>query len=688
MKVEFFLGAGMAVALTAGTAGILGGLGDTPMNDVAGPAVATSLEQAPPSDRKYLLERIDDAAVAQLYADGFAALPLKEKVLIWHLYQAALAGRDIFYDQRYAHNLEMRDVVEEILTHPAGVDAQTLAEIQRYTKLFWLNTGPYNNLTARKFILKCTPAAFAAAAAAAEKAGARFPLKKGETPRALLKRLEPMFFDLTFDPIVTNKTPGPGKDILLESANNLYVNVSMKDLEGFTERYPLNSRVVKRPDGRLVEEVYKIGGRYDKEIRRIVSHLEAAIPYATESMAAALKALIKWYQTGEDADRAAYDIAWVQDKSSPVDTINGFIEVYMDPRGHKGSWESLVYFVNQEKTAAIRKLAADAQWFEDRMPWADRYKKQGVRGITANAIDVVIETGDSGPITPVGINLPNDQTIREQHGSKSVSLSNVTEAYDKSTTAAFRREFAWSEDEVGRAEKWNSLASELTTNMHEVIGHASGKISEKLQGSPQTALKEQYSALEEARADLVALYFIPNPRLAELGIVNAADQDEIVRAEYEGYTRNALAQLRRIREGTQIEEDHMRNRQMIVRWLMANSKAIDVRHRDGKTYYVMTDGKAFTEGVGRLLAEVQRIKAEGDYHASKELFDSYGVHFEAKLRDEIVARVDKLQMPSYTGFVQPRLQAVTGADGKIADVTVSYPLDLTTQMLEYSGRKP
>jgi dipeptidyl-peptidase-3 len=677
----------MSLALAAGAVGAGARGVDTPTSEAVRSAADAAAEQAPPTDRKYLLERVDDAAVVQLYADGFTALPLDQKLLIWHLYQAALAGRDIYYDQRYAHNLEMRDVLEEIITHPAGVEPQALSEIQRYTKLFWLNTGPYNNLTARKFVLKCTPEAFAAAAAAAQKAGARFPLRTGETLQAMLKRLQPMFFDPKVDPIVTNKSPGPGKDILAESANNLYVNVTMKDVAGFKERYPLNSRLVKRPDGKLVEEVYKVGGRYDTQIRQIVRHLEAAIPYATEPMAAALEALIKWYRSGETADRVAYDIAWVQDKNSPVDTINGFIEVYMDPRGHKGAWEALVYFVNREKTEDIRKLAANAQWFEDRMPWPDQYKKQGVRGITANAIDVVVEAGDSGPITPVGINLPNDQEIRERHGSKSVSLSNVNEAYDKSTSASFRREFAWTEEEVARAEKWNSFASELTTNMHEVIGHASGKISEKLKGSPQTVLKEQYSALEEARADLVALYFVGNPKLAELGIVEAKDQEEIVRTEYEGYTRNALAQLRRIREGTQIEEDHMRNRQMIVRWLMANSKAIEVRQRDGKTYYLMTDPKAFTEGVGRLLAEVQRIKAEGDYDASKELFEGYGVHFDAKLRDEIVARVEKLDMPSYTGFVQPRLEAVTGADGKITDVRISYPLDLTTQMLEYSGRR-
>jgi dipeptidyl-peptidase-3 len=656
--------------------------GNTPSTETLQPAGAGTQRV---SDRKYLLERVDDAAVVQLYADGFSALPLDQKQLIYHLYLAAVAGRDIYYDQRYAHNLEMRDVLEEILTHSSGVDAQTLAEIQRYTKLFWLNTGPHNNLTARKFVLKTTPAAFAAAAKAAEKAGARFPLASGESLEALLKRLEPMFFDAGVDPIVTNKTPGPGRDILASSANNLYSGVTMKDLEGFTERYPLNSRLVKQ-DGKLVEEVYRVGGRYDAQIRQVVQHLEAAVPFATEPMAKALRALIKWYQTGETADRIAYDIAWVQDKHSPVDTINGFIEVYMDPRGHKGSWEALVFYVNPSKTEGIRKLAADAQWFEDRMPWAAQYRKQGVQGITANAIDVVVETGESGPITPVGINLPNDQNIREKYGSKSVSLSNVNEAYDRSTSAEFRREFAWTPEEAQRAEKWSSVAGELTTNMHEVIGHASGRISEKLKGSPQSALKEQYSALEESRADLVALYFLPNSKLVELGIVDANDHTEIVQAEYEGYTRNALVQLRRVREGTQIEEDHMRNRQMIVRWLMANSKAIDVRERDGKTYYVMVDAKAFTEGVGRLLAEVQRIKAEGDYEAAKKLFETYGVHFDARLRDEVVARVDKLNMPSYTGFVQPRLEAVKGADGSITDIKISYPLDLTAQMLEYSGR--
>ena len=635
--------------------------------------------------RRYLLERVDEAAVVQLYADGFAELPVREKILIYHLYQAALAGRDIYYDQRYAFNLEMRDILEEILTHAGGIDGATLEEIRRYTKLFWINTGPYNNLTARKFVLKVPREAFAAAAAIAAQNGGRFPVRAGETLEGLLTRLERCFFDPDFDPIVTSKTPGAGKDILQASSNNLYEDVTMADLAEFEERHALNSRLVKK-QGRLVEEVYRVGGRYDGYIREIVEHLRAAIPFATQPMATALSALIRFYETGETADRVAYDIAWVQDRDSPVDTINGFVEVYMDARGTKGAWEALVYYVNPHKTEGIRKLAAEAQWFEDHMPWDARYRKEGVRGVSANAIDVVIETGDSGPVTPVGINLPNDQTIRERYGSKSVSLSNATEAYDKSTSPEFRREFAWSADEAERAEKWSSFASELTTNMHEVIGHGSGRIGDRLQGNPQGVLKEQYSALEESRADLVALYFLPDRKLIELGLIEDADHVDIVRAEFEGYARNALVQLRRVREGTQIEEDHMRNRQMIVGWLIDNSRAIDVRRRDGRTYYVVTDVTAFREGVGRLLADVQRIKSEGDYEAARALFETYGVHFDPKLRDEVVERVDRLQMPSYTGFVQPRLEAVRNGHGEIVDVAISYPLDLTAQMLEYSGR--
>jgi dipeptidyl-peptidase-3 len=631
---------------------------------------AATAPATPPADRKYLLERVDDASVVQLYADGFSSLPLKQKTLIWHLYQAAIAGRDIFIDQKHKDALEMRGIIERIVANPQGVDAATLAEVQRYTKLFWLNNGPYNNLTARKFVLTCKPDAFAAAAKAA-----------GADPAAVA-RLQPMFFDPAVDPIVTNKTPGAGKDILQSSANNLYSGVSMADLKGFDEKYGLNSRLVKQ-NGKLVEEVYRIDGRYGKYITEIVKHLEAAATFAEPPMAKALTALATFYRTGEVKDREAYDIAWVQDKDSPVDTINGFIEVYLDPRGIKGGWEALVFYVNQEKTARIKTIASNAQWFEDRMPWDAKYRKASVQGIVANAIDVVVETGDSGPITPIGINLPNDQAIREKFGSKSVALSNVNEAYDRSTPGSMRGEFAWSPEEVERATKFGTLAGELTTDMHEVIGHASGKQAEG-KGNPQALIKEEFSALEEGRADLVGLYFIADPKLVELGIIPAADHEAMVRAEYEAYTRNAIVQLRRIREGSQIEEDHMRNRQMVVRWLMANTKAIEERTRDGKTYLVMVDAKLFREGVGKLLAEVQRIKSEGDYAAAKKLFATYGVHFDPKLRDQVVARVDKLNLPSYTGFVMPKLTPVM-TNGQITDVTISYPQDLTQQMLEYSG---
>jgi dipeptidyl-peptidase-3 len=637
------------------------------------------------TERRYLLERVDDAAVVQAYADGFSDLPTREKILVWHLTQAAIAGRDIFYDQRYAQNLEMRDVLEAILTHADDVDAETRRELERYAKLFWINTGPFNNLTARKFVLTCTPDAFAAAAHAAERTGTTFPLRCGETLDALLARLQPMFFDPDFEPNVTAKTPPPGQDMLTVSANNLYRGVTMADLDGFPERYPLNSRLVKRADGTLSEEVYRSGERYGRAIDAIVGHLEAAIPYASESMTVALRALIAFYRTGEDSDREAYDIAWVQDKASLVDTINGFVEVYLDARSIKGAWEAIVCYVNAEKTHQIRAIAEHAQWFEDHMPWDPRYRKTGVRGVTARAIDVVIETGDSGPVTPVGINLPNDHAIRERYGSKSFALANIVEAYDKSQLPEFRTEFSWSAEEAARAEEWSAFAGALTTDLHEVIGHGSGRVSDALKVTPPAALKEQFSTIEESRADLVALFFLPDPKLVELGIIRAEDHDEVVRAEYESYARNALVQLRRVRQGSHIEEDHMRNRQLIVQWLMAHTTAIDVRRRDGKTFYTVADVGAFREGVGRLLVEVQRIKAEGDYEAAKVLVNTYGVHFDPALRDEVVTRVDRLHLPSYTAFVMPALAAIRNERGEIVDVEIGYPLDLTKQMLEYSA---
>jgi dipeptidyl-peptidase-3 len=646
-------------------------------------AVPTPASPAEPVTRPYLLEQIDDAAVVQLYADGFERLTPTEKTLVWHLYRAAIAGRDIYYDQRHRHNVGMRRLLEQVLTHAGGIAEATLAEITRYTKLFWLNTGPYNNLTARKFLLNLDRARLAEAAAIAAANGARFGLSAGETVADLIERYAAMFFDPDYEPMVTSKTPGGGQDFLAASANNLYDGVTMADLEGFAESNQLNSRLARR-DGKLVEEVYRVGGLYDAPIRRIVGHLRDALPHAPAALAAALTALIRYYETGDDADRQAFDIAWVQNRDAAVDTMNGFIEVYMDARGMKGAWEGIVYYANHAKTDQIRTLAAHAQWFEDHMPIAARYRKPTVQGVSAMAIEVVVEIGDSGPITPIGVNLPNDQRIREEHGSKSVTLSNVLEAYEQSTPDTYRQEFAWDAAEVERTKRWGAFAGELTTEIHEVLGHGSGRMADHVTVTPQDLLKEQYSALEESRADLVALYFVADPYLAAIGVLRAEEQAEIVQTEYEAYARNALVQLRRVRVGTQLEEDHMRNRQAIVQWLLANTRAIDVRRRDGKTYFVMVDAGAFRAGVAVLLAEVQRIKSEGDYAAAKALFETYGVHFDPDLRDEVVARVDHLKLPSYTGFVMPKLEPVFGGDGSIADVKISYPCDLTAQMLEYS----
>jgi dipeptidyl-peptidase-3 len=630
-----------------------------------------------------LLEQIDDAAVVQLYADGFDKLTLREKTLVWHLYQAALAGRDIYYDQRHRHNLGIRRLLEQILLHPDGVPADTLRELTRYTKLFWLNTGPYNNLTARKFLLDLDRERVIEAMEIAAANGAKFDLADGETIANCVEKYARMFFDPDFEPMVTCKTPGGDQDFLASSANNLYDGVTMADLEGFEEKNQLNARLVKR-DGTLVEEVYKAGGLYDREIRKIIGHLRDAATFAPEPFAKALTALITFYETGLDSDREAFDIAWVQNRDSAVDTMNGFIEVYMDARGMKGAWEGVVYYANHEKTDKIRALATHAQWFEDHLPVDPKYRKPTVQGVSAQAIEVVFESGDSGPITPIGVNLPNDQRIREQYGSKSVTLSNVLDAYERSMPDSFRQEFAWDDAEVARAKAWGAFAGELTTEIHEVLGHGSGRMADQITGTPQDLLKEQYSALEETRADLVALYFVADPYLSTIGLVPPDEQQAVVQTEYEAYARNALVQLRRVRIGAQLEEDHMRNRQAIVHWLLANTRALDVRTRNEKTYFVVIDTDAFRTGVARLLAEVQRIKSEGDYAAARELFETYGVHFDPEMRDEVVARVEHLNLPSYTGFVMPKLEPVKDGDGRITDVKISYPCDFTRQMLEYS----
>ncbi|AMY12941.1 Peptidase family M49 [Luteitalea pratensis] len=637
------------------------------------------------TDIPYLLERVGPAAVVQLHAEAFARLCLRDKCLAWHLYEAALSGRDIYYDQRYEHGLVMRGVIEALFVGRASLEPAVAAAIERYTRLFWINSGPYEHITSRKFVLELSRVQLLAAIEAVRASGQFVPLDSHATPLAFVDAHARDFLDETWRPMVTSKTPAPGEDILAASANNLYAGVSSTDVEGFEERFALNSRLSKEPDGALREDVYRVGGRYGATLARVVAHLEAACAVAPPATRAALEALIRFYRSGEEQDRREYDIAWVADTACAVDTINGFIEVYLDARGRKGAWEGIVFHENPEKTADIRRIAQHAAWFEAHMPYDQAYRRTDVVGVSARAIDVIVECGDAGPMTAIGINLPNDEALREVYGSKSVSLANVSEAYEKSQPESLRAEFCWSDEERERSRRWQALAGELTTSLHEVIGHGSGRMAPQV-GSPQTVLREQYSTLEETRSDLVALHFIADPVMVELGLIDAADHVDVVRAEYEGYARNALVQLRRVRKGTHLEEDHMRNRQAIVHWLMAHTSAIERRQRDGRTFYVVVDDEAFREGVGRMLALVQRIKSEGLYDEAVALLDAHGIHFDPVLRDEVVARVDRLDLPSYTGFVMPRLAPVLDTTGAITDVEVSYPLDLATQMLEYADR--
>jgi dipeptidyl-peptidase III len=649
----------------------------------------------PAQDRPYLLEKVDDVGIVQLYADGFERLTVKDKILCWHLYQAAVAGRDIFIQQKCSQGLAIRNLLEGILAHPEGVDAGTLAEIRRYLKHFWVDNGPYSAVTSRKNVLNLDRTALLAAMQVVGKSSPDTPAQMLAVGTGEIGRI---LFDPKYKPMCTAKNPEGGQDVIEASGVNFFEGgVTSKDLEEFIEQYPLNSNVVKSVENGktvLTEVPWRAGdlmsgrspGMYAETILEIIGHLEAAMPYAPEPTRKALEALVKWYRTGRESERRAYDIAWVADKDAVVDTVNGFIEVYLDPRGKKGAWEGIVSYEDPKKANLIKAIANNAKWFEEHMPYDEEFRRPDVKGISARSIDVVIETGDSGPVSAIGINLPNDQQVRETYGSKSVSIANVVEAYDRSTPAAAKGEFCWDAAELARTEKWGPLVSDLHTNMHEVIGHASGRQAPDKRGEPAHWIKENYSALEEARADLVALWFLRDPKLKELGLID--DVDEASREGYEQYTRNGgLVQLRRMKQGDQLEEDHMRNRQMIVRWILANGDgAIQERERDGKHYLVVADADKWRAAAGKLLALVQRLKSTGDYEGSKKLFDQYGIKFDPKLRDEVVARYAKLNVPSYTGFVMPRLQPVM-KESEIVDVAISYPQSIEQQMLEWSGRR-
>ncbi len=659
--------------------------------------ISCNSEQDPQTqpERKYRLEMVGPAQVVQMYADGFDKLTPNQKIFSYYLYLSAIAARDIAVDQQHRNALEIRDVFEEIYKHRASVEPVVMEKVTAYLKLFWINNGFYDNLTAQKFILECSYEEWLLAAQAAQKAGAQFDLNN-ESLNAKLTRLRPVIFDPNVDPILTNKSPG--EDWIKNSAVNFYApDLTYAEVEKWAkagnEKNALNSTLVKEK-GKIVEKVWRAGGDgippglYANELNATISYLEKAIPYASsEYQAETLRKLIKYYRTGDLQDFRRFNIHWVKD-SSQVDFIHGFIEVYLDPRAQKAEFEASIFYTDPDQTKMMQELAKYAQYFEDKAPWKDEYKKKIERSPIANVINVIASTGGTGPISPVGINLPNEQAIRDSIGSKSVLLNNIQSGVDKSSGNELLKEFAWDEDEIAMENTYGLVCNALHTAMHEVIGHGSGKVSPKLEGKdPADFLPGYYNTLEEARADLVSMWNAWDPKFVDMGIAkDAAEARKIGQTLFRQRVRVGINQLRRISAtATQLEQDHLKNRQLVVTWLIRNTTGVKIEQRSGKTYYRVVDFDAAREGVGRLLAEVMRIKAEGDLAAGKALVDGYGLKIDTKLRDEVQARVKDLNLPKYTGFVNPKLEPVNDPTAKIVDINVSYPMDFATQMLEYSA---
>jgi dipeptidyl-peptidase-3 len=643
-------------------------------------------------DFRVELERFADVRVLRYRVPGFEALDPKVKELLYYLYEAALSGREIIYDQKYRYNLAIKRTLEQVVRqYPGDRAAPEFRALTGYLKRVWFANGIHHHYANDKFVPEFD---FAYLEKVVKETPGPFPTRDGQSVDELLAELRPVMFDPSVDAKLVSKSAT--SDVIASSAVNFYgEGLTQQEVAEFyaARKDPgdaepvslgLNSTLVEQ-DGKPVEQVWKVGGRYGEAIGRVVSWLEKAAAVAeNDEQRQALQKLVRFYRTGDLRDWDEYNIAWVEDQGSLVDVINGFIEVYNDPLGMRGSFESVVSFRDPVATRRIETIAGSAQWFEDHMPILDRHKKQNVKGITGKVITVVVESGDTAPTTPIGINLPNADWIRKHHGSKSVSLGNIVAGYDAVRGDA-DREFAWDAADVERGERYGALASELHVEMHEVIGHASGQLDPGV-GPMHETLKNYGSTLEEARADLVALYFAMDPKLVELGLAPSVDVGQV---EYERYIRNALQQqLYRIAPGRDVEEDHMRNRQLIGAWVYEKGQpdnVIERRERDGKTYFVVRDYAKLRELFGQLLRELQRIKSEGDYAAIRDLVERYAVKVDPALHAEVLDRYAKLDIPAYSGFIGPRLVPVMEG-ARIVDVTLEYPEDFGTQMLDYARK--
>ena len=639
------------------------------------------------TEKGSLVERIGSTGILQLEAESFKALTPRQKILAYYLNEASIAVEPIIYDQLSRFGLRQKRILEAVVSHPRGMRPDVLKKVTDYTKLFWANNGNHNGYTARKFLPDFTYAELEAAGLQSISNGGL--LLTPEEFRKELGELRQSFFDPSFEPMSTAKSPQGGLDILQASANNFYSGVSLADLKNFHEQYPLNSRLVKMPDGKLVEQVYRTGtpdgsvpaGVYAEYLQKAADYLRLARPYAEPGQAAVIDALIRFYQTGEFQDWINVGELWVQNRVT-VDFSNGFVEVYHDPRGVKGAIQGFVTITDQTLNQLMVKIADNAQYFEDRAPWAEQYKKRGVKPPVAMAVESIAENGDFN-VNTVGDNLPNENEIHEKYGTKNFFFTGSTRAFSRATGTTALEEFAGSPEEVRIVKQYRDEADNLLTALHEVVGHGSGKLNPKLTHEPQFYLKEYYSTLEEARADLMALWNVRDPKLRELGLVSSSANVE--KAMYYGAARVMLTQLRSIPQGDQIEEDHQRDRQLIANYIMDKTGAIQLVERNGKHYVVINDFDKMREGVGQLLAELMRIKAEGDYEAIKGLIDKYGVHFDPRIRDEVVARYKKLNLPTYWAGVNPEITLVSDRSGKAASAQVSYPRDFMGQRLRFSA---
>ena len=642
-------------------------------------------------DFKVEAEAFADLQLLRYQIPGFNELSLQQKKLAYYLYEAALSGRDIIYDQKSKYGILLRKTLEGAYgSYKGDKNTDNWKKFQEYCGRFWFSNGNHHHYGNEKFIPECPYEYFAEIVKNSDEA--QLPKNKGENTDAFLARIKPMVYDMSVEPKVVDLRPNV--DNIVNSSNNFYEGVTQKEVEAFYAKFDtkgnapswgLNSKLMKE-NGKIIEKTWKSGGMYGTAIDQIIGWLQKAVTVAeNDNQKKTLELLIKYYQTGDLKVWDDYNITWVED-TSRIDVVNGFIEVYLDAIGKKGSFESTLSLKDMEETKRLKAIADQAQWFEDNSPIMPNHKKKTVKGITAKAITVIVESGDAAPSTPIGINLPNADWIRKNHGSKSVSLSNIIHSYNVSNLkSGMVDEFAYNDTIKQRLKKYGPLASDLHTDMHECIGHASGQINEGVETTDKT-LKNYASCLEEARADLVGLYYIIDPKLVEIGVMPDV---EVGKAGYDNYMMNGLiTQLTRLKPGADLEEAHMRNRQLNARWVYEHGKkdnVVEFVKKDGKTYVRINDYDKLRTLFGELLKEIQRVKSEGDYNGGKNLVENYGVKVDQELLKEVLVRYAKLGVKPYRGFVQPKLMPVmNGSD--ISDVKVEYPESFFGQMMEY-GKK-